>query len=85
MTLHKKQMINMTYFAALREICGLSNESVETDKIDAAGLYQELKKRFNWPLEQELVMVAANNEYVDMHYVLKAGDNIVFIPPVAGG
>ncbi len=77
--------IYMTYFAALRDDAGLSEESINTEAVTARDLYAELQTRFRWKLMPEDIMVAADDAYVDMDYTLQEGDKIVFIPPVAGG
>lgn len=77
--------VNILYFAKLRESRGLDEESVETLACTAAGLYDEIRFRHRLPLGLESLRVAINGEFADWDARLSAGDEIVFIPPVAGG
>ncbi|HEY0868096.1 MAG TPA: MoaD/ThiS family protein [Fimbriimonas sp.] len=73
--------IKVRYFAVFRESRGRSSEEVETSSATPDGLYREL----GLPLEARLVRAAVNGEFVEMESPLKEGDEVVFIPPVAGG
>ncbi len=77
--------INIRYFAALREQAGKSEDFIETTSITALELYVELKSRYNFALDPELTKVAINSEYKNMSDEIISGDEVVFIPPVAGG
>ncbi len=77
--------IHIQYFAILREKRGLTEETIDTPAHNALDLYQELKKQFDFPLTENQVKVAINNEFKGWPTVLKTGDNVIFIPPVAGG
>lgn len=46
-------------------------------------LYAELQPRLG--LETALVRAAVNGEFVENDHALKDGDEVVFVPPVAGG
>ena len=76
--------ITIEYFAILRERAGRDSEELDTQTGTAAGLYAELAKRYDFP-EQQTMKVAINDEFDDWEAVLKDGDAVVFIPPVAGG
>jgi molybdopterin converting factor subunit 1 len=77
--------IKILYFASLREQRGLSHESLKTDCRTALELWNRLSREHKLDMNLEILKVAANDEYVDFSYQLKSGDQIVFIPPVAGG
>ena len=77
--------LNVKYFAAIREAAGKSTEKLETECVTAAELYNELKAKYNFSLCSSNVQVAVNETFKKMDYVLQANDEIVFIPPVAGG
>jgi molybdopterin-guanine dinucleotide biosynthesis protein A len=77
--------VKILYFAKLREARGLDEESVETLACTAAGLYDEVRFRHRLPLGLEALRVAINGEFADWDALLSAGDEVVFIPPVAGG
>ena len=80
-------MLNVTirYFAALREQAQLSGEEQELTAGTAGELYAQLCDRYDFSLKAEQIKVAVNHEYQNMDHPLKAGDEIVFIPPVSGG
>jgi molybdopterin converting factor subunit 1 len=77
--------VRLRYYALLREQAGLDQEGVETAAGDAAGLYDELAARHGFKLDRAQLRVAVNSEFSDWSRPLADGDEIVFIPPVAGG
>lgn len=77
--------VQVKYFAVLREQAGCSAESVQTLARTAADLYAELKTKHDFTLPAEFLKVAVNGEFAEWTSPLAAGDEIVFIPPVAGG
>ncbi len=79
------KMVKILYFAKLREARGLDEERVETLACTAAGLYEELRFRYRLPLGTDALRVAVNGDFADWTLRLSAGDEVVFIPPVAGG
>lgn len=76
--------INVEYFAVLREKAGVAAETIETGATTAADLYAELADRHGFPKLASL-KVAINDDFGDWGAVLRDGDFVVFIPPVAGG
>ena len=79
------RQINVQYYALLREQTGRSTESLLTAAGTPRELYEELRKRYPFSLAPEMLRVAVNSEFGDWSQRLKAGDSVVFIPPVAGG
>ena len=77
--------INITYFAILQDERGLPSESLETSAANPAELYAELKDLHSLSLTKCRLKVAVNDEFADWDSPLNEGDNVVFIPPVAGG
>jgi molybdopterin converting factor subunit 1 len=77
--------VRLKYYALLREQSGCSEESIESGAVDAAGLYEELAARHGFSLAREQLKVAINAEFADWSRPLADGDEVVFIPPVAGG
>lgn len=77
--------IRVAYFASLREQRGLASETVETDVLTVADLYEELRVRHGFTLQPALVQFAVNDGFRTRDTVLAEGDEVVFIPPVAGG
>ena len=77
--------IRVQYYALLREQAGRSDETLTTGARDARELYLELSQRYAFTLPAEMLRVAINAEFGEWSQPLKAGDAVVFIPPVAGG
>ena len=79
--------INVKYFAALREIAGISEEIIETNSSSASELYDELDQKYSFSknIDKSILKLAINETYEDFNSSLVTGDTIVFIPPVAGG
>ena len=77
--------IHVHYYAVLRELRGSAEDSVKTDAGTARELYGELRKQygFRWPPEK--LKVAINDEITDWATALESGDEVAFLPPVAGG
>jgi molybdopterin-guanine dinucleotide biosynthesis protein A len=77
--------VRILYFAKLREARGSSEETIETLACTAAGLYEEVRFRHRLPLEIDSLRVAINGEFANWNASISNGDEVVFIPPVAGG
>ncbi|MEM9424047.1 MAG: MoaD/ThiS family protein [Spirochaetota bacterium] len=77
--------ITVKYFAALAEHAGKSEEQIQGEALAIEPLYQELKQRYQFPLEFSEVRAAVNTRYVQPDTPLAEGDVLVFISPVAGG
>ena len=77
--------IRIRYYAILREQAKRSEESLATDAATAAELYAELRSRYAFTLPAQQLKVAINTEFRDWQSPLQDGDQVVFIPPVAGG
>lgn len=79
------QQINVNYFALFRDLANKSSETLSTEAKTASDLYEELKKKYDFPLTQCKLKVAVNDEFTTFDHELKNSDKVVFIPPVAGG
>lgn len=77
--------VQIQYFAVLREQAGRNRETLATAASTAADLYEELRERHGLRLPRSMLRVAINEEFADWSRVLADGDQVVFIPPVAGG
>jgi molybdopterin converting factor subunit 1 len=77
--------LQLRYYALLREQAGRATESVETSAATPAALYAELAGRHGFRLSQPQLQVAVNSAFADWDRALVDGDEVVFIPPVAGG
>jgi molybdopterin converting factor small subunit len=77
--------ININYYALFREQAECSGEVVETTSGDAIELFEALKKRYDFSMDRAHVRLAVNDAFVGWDFQLNDGDQVVFIPPVAGG
>lgn len=77
--------VNLRYYALLREQAGRQSETFDTAAATPAALYAELAARHGFRLPASQLRVAVNSAFCDWERPLEDGDEIVFIPPVAGG
>lgn len=77
--------VRVQYYAILREQAARSSESVDTAAATAEGLYAELAGRHGFTLPRSALKVAVNGEFAPWATPLADNDDVVFIPPVAGG
>lgn len=77
--------INITYYAMFREEAGCSGEIVEVVSGDAISIFETLQQRHGFTMKRSHVRLAVNDAFVDWETPLNDGDQLVFIPPVAGG
>ena len=84
-------MVNLVYFARLREELGLNSEEVVLPQgvRDVAGLTEWLRGRGRaWDSEfapGKNVRVAVNLEIAGQATLIADGDEVAFFPPVTGG
>lgn len=78
-------VVNLQYYAQLREQAGSSGEQVHTAAVSLHELYDELRARHGFSLPADALKVAVNAQFSAWDRPLCDGDTIVFIPPVAGG
>jgi molybdopterin converting factor subunit 1 len=79
--------VRLLFFAVLRDIAGRSESELAladgaTPRQVWAGLRDEHAQLVAWTSPP---MVAINEEYADADAALRDGDELAFIPPVAGG
>jgi molybdopterin synthase sulfur carrier subunit len=79
------KLVQIQYFAVLREQRGLSIESVTTSAGTLRELYTELAAEHGFALPCERLRVAVNDEFQSWDDQLQGNARVVFIPPVAGG
>lgn len=79
--------VRLLYFAVLRDIIGKSEEVVDLPEgTRAVEIWQRLRATHGELAAYERPpMTAVNEEYVDAASPLRDGDEVAFIPPVAGG
>lgn len=77
--------VRVLYFAKLREARGLDEESVRTLACTAAGLFEELRFRHRLPMDIASLSCARNGNFCPWSEPIATGDEIIFLPPFAGG
>lgn len=77
-------LVNVKYFASLRERAGIEGEQLHF-KGTYRELYEMLSKKYNFSLPVAMIQVAVNDEFSRMDALVEEKAKIVFIPPVAGG
>jgi molybdopterin converting factor subunit 1 len=79
--------VRLLYFAVLRDIAGTSEAEVEIPEgTRTADLWDQLRKQHReLDAYQRPPMTAVNESYVEADTLLHDGDEVAFIPPVAGG
>jgi len=79
--------IRLLFFAVLRDIAGRSEDVVDLpDGARAGDVWQRLRDEH--PALRDYIqppMIAVNESYVSAEEPLRDGDELAFIPPVAGG
>jgi len=81
-------MINVLFFAQVRELIGCDSLQVEGDYATVEALRAELATRGDrWALalESGKLLAAVNQTLVPLDHAMQAGDEVAFFPPVTGG
>jgi len=78
--------VTVHYFAILRDQAQTAREAIPLQCGDTpTAIYQRLALRYGFQLGTNDLRMAVNDEFAAADTVLKAGDHLAFIPPVAGG
>ena len=80
-------LVNLLYFASFRDAAGRSEEARQLPEgTRVAELWQRLAKEVP-PLGRfpSMPPAAVNRKHVNGQTVLRDGDEVAFLPPVAGG
>ncbi|ANU25485.1 molybdopterin converting factor subunit 1 [Planococcus versutus] len=77
-------MINLRYFAGLKEQTGVSEEQVDMAGHTVEELWQWATEKYP-DFQSGAARLAVNEEYALPTDVLESGDIVAFIPPVSGG
>jgi molybdopterin converting factor subunit 1 len=80
-----QRTIRVVYYAILREQAGRHDETLRTGACTPAELYGELSARHGFSLGTAQLRAAINGDFASFDSALAEGDEVVFIPPVAGG
>jgi molybdopterin converting factor small subunit len=82
---HLPKSLTITYYAILREQRGLSEETFESSAATPGELYDMLRAVHGFSLDAHQLKVVINDAFQPWDTPLSPGDQVVFIPPVAGG
>lgn len=77
--------IHIAYYALLREERGAAKETCNTEADTPRDLYEELRAKYKFRLPADKLKVVVNEAFVPWNHPLQHQDEVVFIPPVAGG
>jgi len=79
--------VRLLYFAVLRDIAGKGEEVIELPEgTRAADVWSGLRAKHRELSRYERPpLTAVNENYVPADQLLRDGDEVAFIPPVAGG
>jgi molybdopterin converting factor subunit 1 len=79
--------VRLLFFAVLRDIAGSDERELSLQEGATAGdVWQTLRATYAKLADYtQPPMVAINEEYAEPEAVLRDGDELAFIPPVAGG
>jgi len=81
----KAKQVKLVYYAKLREERGCHEETIETLACTCGGLYEELRFRHRFSLSIKALRCARNGGFCHWNQLIEDGDEIIFMPPVAGG
>ena len=78
--------VKLLYFAVLRDIIGDRQATVTLAEGTRAGeVWESLRREHDRLRDAKPPMIAINESYADPATELHEGDELAFIPPVAGG
>jgi len=82
-----KAPVSVLYFAVLRDLAGVAEETVELPSPAEVGALLSLLERAHEALRGRLgsVRVAVNEEFAPLSTLLHGGEVVALIPPVSGG
>ncbi|QSX33827.1 molybdopterin synthase sulfur carrier subunit [Shewanella avicenniae] len=82
-------MINVLFFAQVRELLGTASVQVDSAELTTAAELRALLASQNdkWAqvLDSDKLLVAINQTMSQWHATIKDGDEVAFFPPVTGG
>lgn len=77
--------VSLRYFAVFKDQAGRAGEVLDTPCATPGELFSEVARAHGFRLRADQCRVALNGEFGSMDHPLRDGDEVVFIPPVAGG
>ncbi|MGG3279183.1 molybdopterin converting factor subunit 1 [Paenibacillus solani] len=77
-------MIQVYYFAGLRDAAGKAEETIDRENWKVQDLLDWVEETYP-AFRNKTVFVAVNEEYASQEDVIHSGDIVALIPPVSGG
>jgi molybdopterin converting factor subunit 1 len=79
--------VRLLFFAVLRDIAGVDDRTLDVrEGTTARDVWQALRDEFAKLADYtQPPMIAVNETYAEPDVLLRDGDELAFIPPVAGG
>lgn len=79
--------VRLLFFAVLRDIAGKGEDELSVaEGTRAADVWQSLRRQYQaLAAYDKPPLVAVNESYASADTILRDGDELAFIPPVAGG
>ncbi len=79
--------VRLLYFAVLRDITGKNEAEVSVKEgVRAGEVWETLRQQYAALVDyRKPPMIAVNETYATPDTILRDGDELAFIPPVAGG
>lgn len=83
----KDTAIHIKYFAELHEFTQKRAEiwHLNAPKCTAKDLYSQLRQKYGFLIPFDELQIAINDEFADKNQYIYPGDQVAFLPPVAGG
>jgi molybdopterin synthase sulfur carrier subunit len=80
-----ERAIRVRLYALLREHAGRAELVWTSRAATPEALFNELQQHHRWPWPRHAFRAAVNDTFCAWDHPLQAGDEVAFIPPVAGG
>ena len=77
--------IHVKYYAAIRDIVGLSSEDIDVHESTKLGSLIIMIKEKHDKIKDLILLIAVNEKYSDSERILVEGDRVALFPPVSGG
>ena len=79
--------IRILYFASIREIVGIPNETIELDEDPSIDTLKQLLLSQYPALDEhwKTAIISVNKTYSNHNQKLKDGDEVAVFPPISGG
>ena len=78
--------ITVLYFASLADKAGIAEETLTLEQsVTLPELFEQLSDKYHFSRPQSQLGVAINDNFAEWSDSIQDGDQVAFIPPVAGG